>query len=468
MTLSPARAPGTGPGSGPAVRRLTATLYGYAFLDDFVLLYPVYALLFSDTGLTVWQISSLFCLWALTGVLLEIPSGAWADAVSRRLLLWFGPLLTAAGFTLWVLAPSYWAFALGFVLWGAKGALGSGALEALVYEELDRLGAADRYGAVMGRARAAGLVAMMASMPLTGPVLAFGGYPAVGLASVLACLLTAATATRFPEHRGPAGAVKGADARREVPGDGTGEWLGGGPGDGPGEGLGDGSGDGWARTLRAGLAEARGDRSVRGALLLVPAVTAVWGALDEYTPLLVRDTGVAESAVPNWLLLIWAGATVGGLLAGAGRRLGTGGFAGLLAVSAVALAVGAWMRTPAGIGLVALSFCGFQLASVLADARLQDRIGGTGRATLTSVAGVGTDLTTIAVYGAYGVIGSATTHGATFALFAVPYLVTAALLSVAGKRAAGKGAAGKGADGKGADGKGAARAARTSGSRARP
>ncbi|MFF3713842.1 MFS transporter [Streptomyces phaeochromogenes] len=455
MTLSPARVPGTGPGSGPAVRRLTATLYGYAFLDDFVLLYPVYALLFSDTGLTVWQISSLFCLWSLTGVLLEIPSGAWADAVSRRLLLWFGPLLTAAGFTLWVLAPSYWAFALGFVLWGAKGALGSGALEALVYEELDRLGAADRYGAVMGRARAAGLVAVMAAMPLTGPVYAFGGYPAVGLASVLACLLTAATATRFPEHREPAGAVKDDDACRKGPGDGTGE--------GRGDTVSSTSGDGWARSLRAGLAEARGDRSVRGALLLVPAVTAVWGALDEYTPLLVRDTGVAESAVPNWLLLIWAGATAGGLLAGAGRRLGTGGFAGLLAVSAVALAAGAWMRTPAGIGLVALAFCGFQLASVLADARLQDRIGGTGRATLTSVAGVGTDLTTIAVYGAYGVIGSATTHGAAFALFAVPYLVTAVVLAVVGK-----GAGGKRTGVKGTGGKRAARAARTSGSRARP
>ncbi|GHB39339.1 MFS transporter [Streptomyces umbrinus] len=439
MTLSPARVPGTGPGSGPAVRRLTATLYGYAFLDDFVLLYPVYALLFSDTGLTVWQISSLFCLWSLTGVLLEIPSGAWADAVSRRLLLWFGPLLTAAGFTLWVLAPSYWAFALGFVLWGAKGALGSGALEALVYEELDRLGAADRYAAVMGRARAAGLVAVMAAIPLAGPVYAFGGYPAVGLASVLACLLTAATATRFPEHREPA--------------DGPGEVRADGPGEGLGEGPEDAPGGGWTRTLRAGLAEARGDRSVCGALLLVPAVTAVWGALDEYTPLLVRDTGVAESAVPNWLLLIWAGATVGGLLAGVGRRLGTGGFAGLLAVSAVALAAGAWVRTPAGIGLVALSFCGFQLASVLADARLQDRIGGTGRATLTSVAGVGTDLTTIAVYGAYGVIGSATRHGAAFALFAVPYLVTAVVLAAARK---------------GAVGKKAALAARTSGSRARP
>ncbi|MFC8196970.1 MFS transporter [Streptomyces sp. NPDC057298] len=395
MTLSPARVPDT------SVRRLTATLYGYAFLDDFVLLYPVYALLFADTGLTVWQISSLFALWSLTGVLLEIPSGAWADAVSRRALLWFGPLLTAAGFTLWVLVPSYWAFGLGFVLWGAKGALGSGALEALVYEELDRLGAADRYGRIMGRARAAGLVAVIAALGLAGPVFAFGGYPAVGLASVLACLLTAVTAARFTEHREPAPAA--------------------------------GTGEGWARSLRAGLAEAREDRSVRAALLLVPAVTAVWGALDEYTPLLVRDTGVTENSVPHWLLLIWAGATVGGLLAGAGERLGKGGFAAILAGSALALAVGAGVRTPAGIGLVALAFCGFQLASVLADARLQERIDGTGRATLTSVAGVGTDLATIAVYGAYAVVGSAATHGAAFALSAAPYLLTALIVATGRK-----------------------------------
>ncbi|MEU9592909.1 MFS transporter [Streptomyces sp. NPDC048193] len=377
-------------------RRLTATLYGYAFLDDFVLLYPVYALLFSDAGLSVWQISSLFALWSVTGVLLEVPSGAWADAVSRRLLLWLGPLLTAAGFALWVLVPSYGAFALGFVLWGTGGALGSGALEALVHDELDRLGAAGRYARVMGRARSAGLVAVMAAMGLAGPVFASGGYPAVGAASILVCLLAAALATRFPEHRTPVA-----------------------------------DGDGWARTLRSGLAEARADRSVRGALLLVPAVGAVWGALDEYTPLLVRDTGVAEATVPWLLLLIWAGATAGGLLAGPAERLGNAGFGGLLAGAALALAVGAGTGTPAGLALVAVAFGGFQLACVLADARLQERIGASGRATLTSVAGLGTELATVAVYGAYGVAGTAAGHGTAFAVFAVPYLLTAVVLVAA-------------------------------------
>ena len=184
-----------------ATGRLAGTLYAYAFLDDFVLLYPLYTLLFGDTGLSVAETSSLFVIWSLTGMVLEVPSGAWADAVSRRLLLRVAPLLAAAGFALWVAVPSYWAFAAGFVLWGARGALVSGALEALVYEEMDRLGDGGRYAILMGRAMSVGLAATAAAIALAVPVFAAGGYPAVGVASVLACLCCAATGLAFPEHR---------------------------------------------------------------------------------------------------------------------------------------------------------------------------------------------------------------------------------------------------------------------------
>ncbi|MEU6379764.1 MFS transporter [Streptomyces sp. NPDC046909] len=389
MSLTPTRVPATG------VRRLTTTLYGYAFLDDFVLLYPVYALLFADTGMSLWQISSLFALWSITAVVLEVPSGALADAVSRRLLLWIGPLFNAVGFALWVTVPAYWSFALGFVLWGVGGALCSGSLEALAYDELDRLGGADRYARVMGRVRAARLAATMASIGLAGPVFALGGYPLVGAGSVLACLLAAVAATRLPEHR----------ERPET-------W-----------------GDGWGRTLRTGLAVVREDRSVRGALLLIPAVAAVWGALDEYTPLLIRDTGVAETTVPYLILLVWTLVTAASLLTGPAERLGTTGTAWLLAGSALALAVGAGLRTPAGIALVGLAFGGFQLAEVLADVRLQHRIDDSRRATLTSVAGLGTELVTVATFGAYALLGTRAAHSTVFAVLAVPYLVTALVLA---------------------------------------
>ncbi|MEV4229995.1 MFS transporter, partial [Streptomyces bobili] len=176
--------------------------------------------------------------------------------------------------------------------------------------------------------------------------------------------------------------------------------------------------------------EARRDRSVRGALLLVPAVAAVWGALDEYTPLLARDTGAADATIPYLLVMIWAGVTAGSLLAGPAERVGRRGFGALLTASALALAAGAGAGTPAGLALVAVAFGGFQLATVLADARLQQRIEGTGRATLTSVAGLGTELATITVYGTYAQLASTTTHGTAFALLAVPYLLVALLVAL--------------------------------------
>ncbi|MEO3777982.1 MFS transporter [Micromonospora sp. B11E3] len=405
MVLISARAPDT------AVRRLTATLYGYAFLSDLVLLYPLYALLFSDTGLSVWQISSLFAVWSVAGFLLEVPSGAWADAVSRRLLLCIAPLCAGAGFALWVLLPSYPAFAAGFVLWGAGGALRTGALEALVFTELDRGGAAGRYARIIGRARTAEVLAVMASIALAGPVFAWGGYPAVGAASVLACLLAAAVATGFPEHR--AADVPVGPAACAAPGR-----------------------QGWWGCLRSALAEVRADARVRGAVLLVAVVTAVWGAVDEYVPLLARESGVAESTVPLLVLLVWSGVTVGGLLAPVGERWGRRGLAGLLALAASALAVGAGVGRPAGFVLIAVAFAAFQLATVLTGARLQASITGPGRATVTSLAGMGTDLTIVGVYGAYGLLATAAGNRTAFVWAAVPYLVVAALVA-AGRRARG-------------------------------
>jgi hypothetical protein len=45
----------------------------------------------------------------------------------------------------------------------------------------------------------------------------------------------------------------------------------------------------------------------------------VWGALDEYTPLLIESIGVSDNDVALLMVVVWAGAAAGGLLA-AGPR----------------------------------------------------------------------------------------------------------------------------------------------------
>ena len=69
--------------------------------------------------------------------------------------------------------------------------------------------------------------------------------------------------------------------------------------------------------------------------------------------------------------------------------------------------------------LVAVAFCGLRLATVLADARLQARITGRGRATVTSLAGMATDGTVIVVYGAYGLVATVAGNGVAFAVAAL-------------------------------------------------
>jgi predicted MFS family arabinose efflux permease len=329
---------------------------------------------------------------------LEIPSGVWADATSRRLLLVVGPLLGALGFGLWVVAPSYPAFALGFALWGVQGALQSGALEALVYEELDRVGAASRYARAIGRATATGTVASALAIGLAAPVFAAGGFAAVGAASVAACVACAAVGATFPEQR----------ARR--------------PADG-GSGL-----DAYAAVLRAGVAEVRSRPALRSALLLVPAVSALWGALDEYVPLLAADTGVAAEAVPLLFLLVYAGVAAGGLLGGSAGRLSRRALAGVLAAAATALALGALSGAPSGFALVAAAFCAFQAVTVVVDARLQEAITGPARSTVTSAAALATELLVLAVFAAYGAGSEIAGNAALFACFAAGYAIVAAAM----------------------------------------
>ncbi|WP_007518973.1 MULTISPECIES: MFS transporter [Pseudofrankia] len=379
--------------------------------------YPLYALLFADSGVSTAGISALFALWSAATFLLEIPSGVWADVVSRRRLLTFAPALDAAGYALWVAVPSFWSFATGFVLLGAGTALRSGALQALVYTELDRLGATAAYPRLIGRSQAAGGTAGLLATVLAGPLVAAGGYTATGAVSVTALLLCAAAGRALPEQPAPQ-PPGGQDRSRR---DGTGAP----PGDDDDAILGE-ERSGLA-VLRSGLAAVRRTAAVRRALLLSAMLTVV-GALDEYVPLLVRDTGAAPTAVPVLVAVVVAGSTLGGLVAGRGGRW----LIPLLFAAAVLLALGAGSGAPVGVIAVAVAFGIFYWALAQADARLQDSLDDSCRATVTSLSGAGMEAVAIATFAAYGAGADGLGLPARwlFAAAAGPYL----LLALAARR----------------------------------
>ena len=60
----------------PRSRRLARRAAAWALFTDLIPLYAVCALLFADNGLSQRQISALFALWSVVGVIAEVPSGA--------------------------------------------------------------------------------------------------------------------------------------------------------------------------------------------------------------------------------------------------------------------------------------------------------------------------------------------------------------------------------------------------------
>jgi MFS family permease len=166
-------------------------MVGWALLADVVPIYPLYALLFTATGLSVAQVSALFAIWSAVAVLTEVPSGALADRFSRRSCLVAAGVLQACGYAAWVLLPGFPGFALGFVLWGFGGSLVSGAKEALLYDGLDAAGAAEHYARVAGWVAAMELVAQLPAALAATWLFVAGGFPLVGWVSVGTCLAAA-------------------------------------------------------------------------------------------------------------------------------------------------------------------------------------------------------------------------------------------------------------------------------------
>jgi hypothetical protein len=133
---------------------------------------------------------------------------------------------------------------------------------------------------------------------------------------------------------------------------------------------------------------------------------------------------VATVAVPLVMVAVpLAGAAGAALGATAGalrsRTLG------LLVGGAVALfAGGALLHRPVAVAGMALAYGGYQLVLVAADARLQRRIAGPARATVTSVAACGTELTAMAVLGVWALAPPAVMVGLGLAVaLALPHLL---------------------------------------------
>ncbi|MCC3327918.1 MFS transporter [Nocardia abscessus] len=416
-------------------------------IGELIPLYALYALLFADHGMSTGQISLLFAIWSTTAFLLEVPSGAWADTVSRRGLLVLSGVLLTAGFALWTAAPSFAGFAAGFVLWGTSGALASGTFEALLYDDLAARGESGAYPRILGYTRAGAEAAVVVAIVAATPLYLYGGYALVGWSSVAIAAVHTLVALSLPtapkavsaadvddlEEESPSDAQPVADAS-DIPSANIGPDSGmraacDGDADARAEGSRiavasevDGVGpEGVAAQprpfarylgmLKAGVGEAVRVRAVRYGVLLEALLFGIT-AFDEYFALLAEESGVSTAVVPLLVGLTVLGSLTGSLLAGrtegmSGRTMSIAvGAAGLLFLGGAVIAGLATGRPDAVYPLTGLGFAAIGVsygivynAGIVAGARLQDAIEGPARATVTSVSGLLGEVIALAVFG---------------------------------------------------------------------
>ena len=121
--------------------------------------YPVFAIYFLEHGLTWEQFGILNGIWAITIILLEVPSGSLADTLGRKRLLVLAGICMVLEMLALLFAPmdgSTWVFslfAINRIISGVAEAAASGADEALAYDSLKEAGMEKEWGKVLEKAQ---------------------------------------------------------------------------------------------------------------------------------------------------------------------------------------------------------------------------------------------------------------------------------------------------------------------------
>ena len=372
------------------MRSFLFRLYAFSFLDELMLIYPFYAVMFVDYGLSGFEVSILFAAWSGTCVVLEVPSGALADRFSRKWVMAAGELIRMCGYACWVLYPEFWGFFIGFVLWGTESALSSGSFEALIYDELKRVDRESEYVKVLGRSRSLRYGGLIVSS-LAATALFGYGYDVLVWGSAAAVLLAFALLLTLPE----APVVEAASERT------------------------------YFKLLKSGVRYVIHEPAVFRLIVFVAVTVTIGGVLDEYWPLFATEAGLPKYSLGIFVAVVYAVPAASSFVAHRFENWSTRLFCGAILLCGVLLLLAAWQMTPASIALLVIITFLIQLTDVVFDGRLQHMIPSETRATVASVRGVSVELWGILTFVA---MGNIVCEGA----FRVGFLAFGGLLLVVG------------------------------------
>ncbi len=177
-------------------------LYVIRAVHWFMLIMPVIVIFYQANGLSMKEVLVLQAAFSLVIILLEVPSGHFADVFGRKPTILIASIFAWAGLVIYSLSYSFWAFLFAEIVLGVGASLISGADSAMLYETLLETGSAGNYKRYEG-------VFQMVSNLSEGVASVIGGaiavlslrLPFIAEAAVSLLAVFAAMTLKEPPHR---------------------------------------------------------------------------------------------------------------------------------------------------------------------------------------------------------------------------------------------------------------------------
>jgi MFS family permease len=116
-------------------------LYLISFLGGIAFFYnAIETLYYKHFGLSFQQIGLLISASMISAIILEIPTGAFADLYGKKKSLILASVSNFIAISFLAFGNTFIHFLIGFVFWGAGRAFNSGASSALLYDSLKNMG----------------------------------------------------------------------------------------------------------------------------------------------------------------------------------------------------------------------------------------------------------------------------------------------------------------------------------------
>jgi cyanate permease len=147
-----------------------SNIYKYYFFSFIVGIHTVRGVFFAYMtdwgGLTFFGIMALQSYFMFVIFLFEIPSGAIADYLGRKMALILSSISVIGAAFMYSIIPNIFLFGIAETLWALSIALSSGTNEAFLYSSLKSYGEEEKLPKVQGNNQTLNLIALTVSAPL--------------------------------------------------------------------------------------------------------------------------------------------------------------------------------------------------------------------------------------------------------------------------------------------------------------